>query len=350
MNVVLRQGCVTTADSLRAAMQAIDTSGWEIALVVDRQERLVGILTDGDIRRALLAGADLDDALGAHVNREFVAVDDSVDRAAALDLMQARQVSQLPVLDALGRVAGLHLLRELVGIRERPNAAVILAGGRGRRLGPLTNVVPKPLVPIAGRPLLERIVLHLVGSGIREVFVAVNYLAEQVEACLGDGRDLGCEIRYVRESADAPLGTAGALSLLPDSVVQGSDPLLVMNGDLVTQFSVGGLLATHDRARADLTIGVTEHRYEIPFGVVRAEGGLVAGVEEKPLQEWTVNAGIYAVAPQVLRLLPHGVNRSMPDLITACVDEGKRVVTHSLEGDWLDVGTPEQLGIARGEI
>lgn len=348
MDAALRGICIAPDASLRLAMEVIDAAGSEIALVVDDHARLVAVLTDGDIRRALLGDAPLDATALPFARRDFVATT-SLDRAAALELMQARGLAELPVVDATGRVVALHRLRALLGAPRRDNAAVILAGGRGIRLGALTRELPKPMMPVAGRPILERIVLHLVGAGVTRVYLAVNYLAERIEDHFGDGRHLGASIEYLREDPDHPLGTAGALGLLPDMVRDAAAPILVMNGDLVTRFSVEELCAVHEREEAAITVGVSEHRYEVPFGVVDVDGERVTALDEKPPSRWLVNAGVYAVEPRVAWRVAAGEERSMPHLVTECLAKDETVAACRIGDDWLDVGTPEMLRTARGE-
>ena len=231
---------VPESGTLRDAMATLDRGARQIALAVDADGRLVGVVTDGDLRRALLGGAALGDPLGPRLNREFVNVTPGEGRPEVLDLMRARHVSAVPVVDGEHRPVGLHLLQEFVAPVERPNWAVIMAGGQGIRLRPLTESLPKPMLKVAGRPILERLILHLVGSGIRRVFISVNYLGHVIEDHFGDGSDFGCRIEYLREAE--PLGTAGSLSLLPTP----TDPVLVMNGDLVTSADVGHLLDFHE--------------------------------------------------------------------------------------------------------
>lgn len=333
--------------SVRDAMRAIDDGGVEAALVVDG-DRLVGVVTDGDVRRALLAGASLDDPVGPHATRGFVAVAPGTPRADVLDLMQARSVTQVPVVDDRGRLVGLHVLRELVGPAELPNVAVVMAGGRGRRLRPHTDDLPKPMLPVAGRPILERILLHLVGGGIREVFLAVHFKAEVIEAYFGDGARHGCRVRYLRDPAGTWLGSGGALASLPPAVRAGSDPLLVMNGDLLTRFDVAGLLAAHGASGAPLTVGIRPHRYQVPFGVCTTEGGRVVAFAEKPAMVWSVNAGVYVVDPALLDRVPAGRPFPITALVSGCVERGEPVHAHPIDGEWLDVGDPAQLHAARG--
>jgi dTDP-glucose pyrophosphorylase len=329
--------------TLREGMMTLERCGCEIVLMTDDAGLLLGIATDGDIRRALLRGAALDDGLADHVKRNFVYVSPSVGRAEVLDIMSARRITQVPVLDGNRRLVGLHLLHDIVGSPERPNWAVVMAGGRGTRLAPLTQDVPKPMIRVAGRPILERIVLHIVSYGIREIFLAVNYLGEQVVEHFGDGGQLGCRIRYLLE--DRPLGTGGALALLPEAP---PGPLLVMNGDLVTQANLGGMLDAHARGGAAVTIGVRRYLHTVPFGCVTADRDRVTGFEEKPTLSRIVNAGIYVLDPALLSSVERNVEFPITSLFEGCLRRGEQVRTFEIEEDWMDVGQREQLQKARG--
>ena len=209
-------GCLLDArGTIRDALAAVDLGAAGIALATDEAGRLVGVATDGDLRRALLRGSALEDPVLPVLNRSFVSLTRSQTRADALDLMLARHIDVVPVTDADGRPVALHLLHAFLEPVARGNWAVIMAGGRGTRLQPLTDTTPKPMLKVAGRPILERIVLHLVGHGIERIFLSVNYLAHVIEDHFGDGRRFGARIEYLRE--DRPLGTAGALGLLPEA-------------------------------------------------------------------------------------------------------------------------------------
>jgi dTDP-glucose pyrophosphorylase len=327
--------------TIRAALEAVDRGGAGIALAVDDDGRLVGVATDGDLRRALLRGAGLDDPLDPIVNREFVAIDTAQTRAEALDLMRARRIDAVPVLDDHGRPVALHLLYGFLEPEVRPNWAVIMAGGRGTRLQPLTDTTPKPMLRVAGRPILERIVLHLVGSGVSRIFISVNYLAHVIEDHFGDGRSFGASIEYLRERE--PLGTAGALALLPAP----DRPLLVLNGDLVTSVDVGNLLAFHERGGFTATIGTRHYVHQVPFGAVVLGGDRVVGLEEKPTIGREVNAGIYVLEPRALGVLERGSATSMPELLGRLLEAGEPIGGFEVEGDWVDVGRRDQLARAR---
>lgn len=338
------EGTVALDATVRDAMLALERSGAEVVLVLGADERLVGITTDGDLRRGLLAGASLDGPVAALMRRDFTAVAPETGRAAVLDLMHARRFSQVPIVDRDGKLCGLHLLHDVVGRKERENCAVIMAGGRGTRLAPLTDDVPKPMLQVAGRPILERIVLGLVGAGIRRIFLAIHYLGHRVEEHFGDGRKLGCDICYLRERE--PLGTAGALSLLDPAP---SLPLLVMNGDLVTQLNAADMLDFHGSGGQRLTVGTRRYLHRVPFGCVELRDGAVASIEEKPLLGRVVNAGIYVVDPELVARVPKGLPSTMPGLVQDCLDRGELVRPFAIEDEWIDVGQHEQLRLARGE-
>lgn len=343
MTTRLERCTVSTTGTLRDAMIALEKGAIGIALVLEG-ERLVGTVTDGDVRRALLAGASLDQPLQPHARRSFTSASPHTGRSEVLDLMQARAIEQVPVVDEGGKLVGVHLLRELLGAEERASWAVVMAGGRGARLRPLTDTVPKPMIKVAGRPILERIVLHLVGHGIRRVFLSVNYLASVIEEHFGDGARFGCRIEYLRE--DRPLGTAGALSLLPEAPTA---PLVVLNGDLLTQVNIGDLLAVHERGRHQATMAVTEYTHTVPFGVVETEGDRITALVEKPTHAWWANAGIYCLAPALVGRVQKDEETPMTTLLGDCIARGEPVGAYRVRGDWLDVGRPDELKKARGE-
>ena len=334
--------------SLRDAVRVIAEHSASICLLVDTEGRLVGSLSDGDVRRAFLAEATLGDPAAPWATPDPKTVAVGAERSAVLDLMRALGIPQIPEVDEAGRVTRLHLLKEIVGNRARPNRAVILAGGRGTRLRAVTGDLPKPMVPVAGRPILERLVLHLVGSGVTDITLAVGYRAEVIEQHFGDGGALGCRIDYLREQE--PLGTGGPLRSLLDSG-PGTHPILVLNGDLVTSFSVSGILAAHIASGASITVAVTDYAHEVPFGVltITDTGYRVTGIAEKPTWIGLVNAGVYVVDPALIERIPLGRAVPMTEIIEECLARDETVIAWPVVGEWHDVGRPEDLAAARGD-
>ncbi len=330
------------ADLLQA-LQTLEEGGIQIAFSVDAEGKLEGLLTDGDVRRALVRGASLDSPVSPFLQRSFIKVPPKAGRAETLDLMQALVIGQVPVVDEDGRLQGLHLLGSLLSRAKRPNEAVLLVGGKGARLRPLTNHLPKPMIKVAGRPILERIVLHLAGHGIQRIYLATNYLSHIVQDHFGDGKGFGCEIRYLIE--EQPLGTAGSIGLLP---ARPSEPLLVMNGDLVTQVDISAMFAHHSRARNAVTVGVKPYTHEIPFGCVTIENHQITQLVEKPIITRMINGGIYILDPQVVESVQPNVPLQMTDLIESLLRSRHQVGSFELTGEWTDVGHWDSLDKARG--
>ena len=330
--------------TLLDGLQAIERGGFEIALVMRPDRTLVGILTDGDARRAILSGARLESPLLPHVRADFTSVTAKTSRAEVLDLMQARTIGQVPILDEEGRLIGLHRLHEILGAVERPNWAVIMAGGQGTRLRPFTDHVPKPMLRVAGRPILERVVLHLVGFGIRRIFVSVNYLGYVIEERFGDGRAFGCTIEYLRE--EEPLGTGGALALLPETPTL---PFILMNGDLVTQADIGRMIEAHTASGSFATVGARAYVHSVPFGCLARDGDRITAMVEKPDLLQSVNAGIYVLDPAVLTLVPKDKATDLPSLLAQAIEGGEIVTAFDIDDDWIDVGRRDELERARGE-
>lgn len=333
--------------ALIAAVRAIESSRRRIAVVVDAEGVVLGTLTDGDIRRCLLDGASLDAPVSLAMNRNFVAATVGSPASYMLDLMRRRNVLALPLVDDRGRFQRLIHLTELddataEGLAPAFAFAVIMAGGEGTRLRPLTETIPKPMVDIAGMPLLERQIQRLARSGLKRVYLSVNYLGYVIEDHFGDGRDFGIEIRYLREKEK--LGTAGALSLLPEKP---EAPIIVMNGDILTQSDFHSLHAFHQAHGAYITVAAVDYRVNIPYGVIRADGAFVKRLDEKPSQQFLCNAGIYAVAPHTLELLQDGQHCNMTDLVETCLSRNHPVAVFPVHEYWSDIGTPDDLEKAR---
>lgn len=340
---------ISATSTVRAALSAIDDAGVTTVFVIRDDGTLAGQVSERGICRSLLLGKGLDCSVVDVIEKPRAIARNEDGRAAVLDLMQSLKLREVPVVDAGNRILAVHTQDEIVGAPERKNWAVVMAGGLGTRLAPLTKDIPKPMLPIAGRPILERIVLHLVGSGIRKIFLSVNYLADIIEKHFGDGTDLGCEIEYLRESPDRPLGTGGALRLLADLGYEATEPLLVMNGDLVTDFSVQGLFDAHHRRSAEATIAVSEYEHRVPFGVLEATDERLVRIVEKPTCSWAVNAGIYVLNPPLLSRIPDVELFPITKIFENCLQRDEIVGLWPITQGWQDIGRPAELAQARGQ-
>lgn len=338
--------CVSPDLPLLQVMARINENAEGIALVVDESGRLLDTITDGDLRRAILAGTDLQQPVSSlHARRKQppVTAPLGTPRAELLRLMNQRHIRHVPLVDADGRVADLVVLDELTSTPEALNA-VVMAGGFGTRLMPLTAETPKPMLPVGERPLVERTVEKLRAAGIRRVYIATHYRSEALSQHFGDGKDFGVDISYVDE--DVPLGTAGALARLNGA----REPLLVINGDILTDLNFRSLLAFHREHQAEMTVGVRHYEFSVPYGVVATAGESVTGITEKPTQRMFVNAGIYLLEPQVCRLVPQEQRFDMPELIARLVAEGRRVLAFPISEYWVDVGRPDEYEKAQARV
>ncbi len=333
---------VGPATSIHDVIACIDRNANGIALVVDGERRLIGTITDGDIRRALLEGLPLEAPAGdvlarkpPHAPQQPTTAPIGTSQADLLGIMNQEKLRQVPLVDADGRVVDIALLPDFVEEYQLPLRALVMAGGLGTRLKPLTDDRPKSMLPVGGRPLLEVIVRQLRDAGIRRVNLATHYKSEMIAQHFGDGRELSVEIDYVRE--DQPLGTAGALSLLAES----AEPLLVINGDILTQVNVAAMLEFHRANHADMTVAVRPFDMQVPYGVVQTDGLAITGVDEKPVVRYFINAGIYLINGDVCQLVPPNDRCDMTDLIGRAIAGGRRVISFPLHEYWLDIGKAE---------
>lgn len=319
--------------SLREVLEVIDKTGCQIALVVDEQRQLLGTLSDGDARRGFLKGLNLTDKVTLAMHSNPTCAQAGENQSDILAKMRLHGLHQIPVVTQRGIVVGLEVVDDFLTPAAREHWVVIMAGGLGTRLEELTRDVPKPMLKIGARPLLETIVQSYAEQGFRRFYFAVNYKAEQIEAHFGDGSALGVEIRYLRETKR--LGTAGALSLLPE---KSHLPVLVTNADLLTKENYGRLVDQHHEFDADATMAVREYEMQVPFGVVREHNGDIQAIEEKPVQRFIVSAGMYVLSPRVLELVPSDTFFDMPSLFEKMISLGMRPRSHRMDGYWLDIG------------
>lgn len=327
-------------DSILDVMARIDMNRRGVAVVVDRDISLKGVITDGDIRRAILAGLDLSQPVLILLERRNtdmypkpISASTETTPQEILRLMRYHKIRHLPLLDESERLVDLAFLDDYLQEQEEKMTAVVMAGGYGKRLHPLTEELPKPMLPLDGKPLIERQIEQIQAAGIHRVYVTTHYKSEKIEEHFRDGKDFGIEIDYIKERT--PLGTAGALGLLAES----DYPVLVLNGDVLTRMDFGALFVFHKEHNAEMTIAVREFKSQVPYGVVEVNGIDVMGVQEKPTTRYFVNAGVYVLNPSIIKLIPEkGERYDMPDLINELVDQRRKVVCFPIREYWVDIG------------
>lgn len=333
-----RRALVPADASLQQAIVNLDETGLQIALVVSGENVLLGTVTDGDIRRGLLRGLDLNSRVDQIMYREPLVVPPTLGRDIVLQLMQANRFHQLPVVDQGRRIVGLHVWDELLAPAQRPNVMVIMAGGEGKRLRPHTEHCPKPLLQVSGKPMLEHIIERGKAEGFRNFALSIHYLGQMIEDYFGDGSRWQVRIDYLRESS--PLGTAGAIALLEPKPTL---PIVVSNGDVLTDIRYDELLSFHLRHAAMATMAVRLYEWQNPFGVIHIKGLDIVGFEEKPIARSHINAGIYVLDPAAIDVLTPGEQCDMPALFGRLQERAGRTIVYPMHEPWLDVGRASDL-------
>lgn len=340
-----REAILPVSATLEQAVRNLDQVAIKIVLIVDENMELVGTVSDGDIRRGLLKGLTFASPVLEVVHRNPLVVPPEVDRELVKKLMAANKIQQIPIVNPQRQVVGLRLWDEIASTPDLENLMVIMAGGMGTRLRPHTEKCPKPMLPIAGKPMLEHIIERAKLEGLRKFVFAVHYLGHMIEEYFGDGSRLAVGIEYLRERA--PLGTAGALSLLTP---RPSATFVVTNGDVITDIHFGKLIDFHKRHGAVATMAVRVHEWHHPFGVVHTQGVDIVGFEEKPISRTRINAGVYALEPEALEMLKTDEQCDMPTLFERLKAIGKSTVAFPMHEPWLDVGLPDDLQSVRRRL
>lgn len=343
--VIWRKALLPATASIQEAIHNLDEVAIQIILVVNEAGKLEGTVSDGDIRRGLLKGLGLHSPIKSIVHTNPFVVPEGIKQHLVLQIMSANKIRQIPIVDQENKVIGLYLWDNITTPLERSNLMVIMAGGKGTRLRPYTESCPKPMLHVAGRPMLEHIIERAKLEGFTTFILAIHYLGHVVEEYFGDGTRFGVKISYLKEKT--PLGTAGALSLFsPWSDL----PFLVTNGDVITDIRYGELLDFHNRHNAIATMAVRTHEWQHPFGVVKMKGVEIIGFEEKPVFRSYINAGVYVLSPEALGTLEKGIPCDMPTLFERLKYQEKRIVAYPMHEPWLDVGRPDDLATAQNHF
>jgi dTDP-glucose pyrophosphorylase len=331
--------------TLQQAIHNLNETALQVVLIVGPNDILAGTLTDGDIRRGLLSGMNMESSIDEIIHREPLILPAGVSREMALQLMTVNEISAIPIVDKGRHVMGLYLLKEILVPTDRPNKMVVMVGGQGSRLQPHTRDCPKPMLRVNGKPMLEHILERARVEGFRNFVFAVAYLGHMIEDYFNDGSKWGVKIDYLSE--ESPLGTAGALGLLkprPDV------PILVTNGDVLTDIRYGDVLDFHSSHKASATMAVRLHESQHPFGVVKIEGIDIVGFEEKPIVLSHINAGVYVLEPWAMDTMKTGEHCDMPMLFDRLREKNERTIVYPMHEPWLDVGRADDLKQAREEI
>jgi dTDP-glucose pyrophosphorylase/predicted transcriptional regulator len=332
--------------SVRDALAVINEEALRVCLVVDQEQRLLGVVTDGDIRRAILNNVSLAQSITAVMNRTPITVSGKLTREQLLELMRERSILSLPVVDDAGKLIGLETWEQAVKAPSYDNPVFIMAGGFGTRLRPLTDSCPKPMLKVGNKPILETQLNQFLKAGLKNIYISTHYMPEQITNYFGDGSAWGANIRYVHE--DTPLGTGGALGLLPADIP--ALPLIMINGDILTTVDFGQLLDFHNKYLPAATMCVREYDHQIPFGVIRGDGNRIIEMQEKPIQRYLVNAGIYVVSPDVFRSVPSQKYIDMPTLLEQQIAKKQDVLMFPLHEYWLDIGRIDDYNKAQLDI
>jgi len=323
-------------------MRLIDKNKEGIALVVDESQRLIGTITDGDIRRFLIANRSLEETADKIMYTTPVTAPINAPEVSVREILKRCRIRNVPLIDEQGRPKRLMSFRDFLDSGKTESMAVIMAGGEGKRLRPLTDKIPKPMLEVGDRPVLENIICSLAASNIKKIYISVNYMADAIENYFKDGSHLSVAIHYLREQKK--LGTAGALTLLPEAPKQ---PFLVINGDIMARIDLRRLLDFHQHHRCVMTIGAVLYKVAVPYGVLELAGHYVLNVAEKPKQQFFCNAGIYAISPEVLDFIPKDTAVDMTDLMEKVVRSGLPVSAFPIHESWIDIGKMEDLQQAR---
>ncbi|RDL44017.1 alcohol dehydrogenase [Marinomonas piezotolerans] len=342
-----QKALISGSSSIKKALRIIDSEALRVALVVTPDRKLLGIITDGDIRRALLDGLSLEEPVSKIMNTSPIIASDSATKDQLVALMEKHQALSVPIVGQDGVVTGLETLHSALSKKRYQNPVFIMAGGFGTRLKPLTDNCPKPMLKVGDKPILETVIKSFIASGFNNFYISTHYMPEQIHEHFKGGEELGVSIFYVHE--ESPLGTGGALGLLPDNIPQNL-PLIMINGDVLTTVNFERLLKFHEENNADATMCVREYDYQIPYGVINGEGNRITSMVEKPVHRFFVNAGIYVLSPRVVNSVEKNERIDMPSLLEKHMRDRQNILMFPIHEYWLDIGRMDDFKRAQVDI
>ncbi len=335
---------ISESSSIKEALKVIDNGAMQIALVTNSDEKLIGTLSDGDIRRGLLNNLSLEDSIESIIFKTpaVCKIDDSKEKI--IEIALEKKIHHIPVIDKNGKLVGIEEVDELLKPVQKTNKVVLMVGGLGTRLKPLTDHTPKPMLKVGNKPILETIILSFKKYGFTNIILTVRYKAEIIEEHFGNGSKFGVTIEYVYENKR--MGTAGALSLIKDKL---NEPFFVMNGDLLTKINFEHMMSYHIQNNTIATMGVREYDFQVPYGVVNVKAENIISIEEKPVHSFFVSGGIYILSNEVLAYIPDDKFYDMPTLFENIIKDEKRSISFPIREYWLDIGRIEEYERANNE-
>lgn len=336
---------ISPHSNLREALEVINDNSSRAAYVVDENKKLLGVVTDGDIRRGLLKNLSLQDNITNIMNERAVVASKATTRSDRIALMRRESILNVPIVDC-GIIIGIDLLEDPSATEKFDNPVFLMAGGFGTRLRPMTNTCPKPMLKVGGRPLLETLLLNFIDAGFHNFYISTHYLPEVIHSYFGNGDDWGVKITYVHETS--PLGTGGALGMLPEDTPK--LPMILMNGDVLTKVDFQNLLNTHIKSEAMATICTRQYEYQVPYGVIQASEGRITEMKEKPTYQYFVNAGIYVLEPEVIAAVDREQTIDLPTHLDSYIAKGQNIGIYPIHEYWLDIGRLEDFERAQKDI
>ncbi|MEA3353986.1 MAG: nucleotidyltransferase family protein [Campylobacterota bacterium] len=330
--------------SIKEALKVIDKGAMKISIVLDEDKKVIGTLTDGDIRRGLLNDLDLNSPIKNLYFKEPTLANINDSKESIIQKALSKKLYQIPIVDNEGRLVDIEDLATLLKKNTRRNKVILMAGGLGTRLRPLTESTPKPLLKVGNKPILETIIENFAKYGFINITISVNYKADMIKEYFKDGSKLGVNIEYIEETKR--LGTAGALSLLKNKP---QEPFFVMNADLLTNVNFSHLLDFHSFENSIATMCVREYDFQVPYGVIETNGSKITSIKEKPIQNFFVNAGIYVLSPKVFDFIPDNEFYDMPTLFETLIEKNLKSISFPIHEYWLDIGRIDEFNKANQE-
>ena len=345
MKLDLDSYCIGSSDTIKMAMKTIDKNLIGAAFVLDSDKTVIGVLTDGDIRRTLLNDKSINDSINFIYNINFKYATHYESKKKVKEFMIKNKIRQLPVLDANNKLVGIHFLDELAGFDDKENYVFILAGGLGTRLRPLTETVPKPMLLVGDRPILEIIIEQFREHGFKNFIISLNYKGDMIEKYFKNGKKIGVNIKYVKEKKR--LGTAGSIRLAKELL---NKPFMVINGDILTGMDFDSFLMYHETSNFDVTVGVRNYDFTVPYGVINTEDNIIKSIDEKPSFSYFINSGIYVVNPEIIKFIPEDKIYNMTDLINDTINNNYKSGVYNISEYWVDIGQHEEYKKANEEF